>query len=317
MAIRIDAAADLLSRTTGLPAFGHYTVMVWIYRVVDQANDEICVFTCQDNTIAAYLGFFVGGTNGNLTLDSGITQGGLTVGTAVSLTTWHHVAMVFDDTANTMQSYLNGVLNATRPNITGSTTFGYEVLGNLTSGGGNMLNGRFAAFKSWTAALTAAEVAQEMRIYLPARTTNLHRCTPLLSHTHLGDLVGGPAWTASGTLTTEPGPPIAWSPRPVLWLPPGGAGTLIALTAALTGTTTTPVSTTATTHELPATLSGASTTPASLSATTRSVLAQVTGTSVTAEALVVLPTVRTLTAAALGTSTTSAPAVTIGRSLLK
>ena len=101
----------------------------------------------------------------------------MTVGTAVSLSTWHHVALVFNDTANTLQAYLNGVLNATRSSITGTTTWGYECIGNLTSGGGNMLSGRFAAYKTWTAALTVDEVRQEMRSFLPraaGQSASLH-----------------------------------------------------------------------------------------------------------------------------------------------
>jgi hypothetical protein len=57
--------------------------------------------------------------------------------------------------------------------------------------------------------LTASEIQQELRAYVPVRTLNLNSWYPLLTQTDVAHY--GPAWTVGGALTTEDGPPIPWS----------------------------------------------------------------------------------------------------------
>lgn len=77
-------------------------------------------------------------------------------------------------------------------------------------------NGNVAAFKMYTAALSLAEVQNELTQYQPVRTANLLRYHPFVNAELIDYSGNGNALTAgAGTATTEPGPPIRWEGR---WL---------------------------------------------------------------------------------------------------
>lgn len=211
MAIRFDNAADLLARTAGVPAFGDLTRMCWLYRITDNTNNEIVFIIGDSSTYNQYIGYYLS-TAAVPRIQAQLTGGSaFSDGTgALSLTTWYHLAGVFNLTAETYTLYVNGVLNVSAPLI-GTATWGLERIGNGASAAVNWVNGRFAAWKAWTAALTVEEIRTEMRCMVPVRGSNLHSWHPWLTHTPLNDY--GQAWTASGTLTTENGPPLPWSVR--------------------------------------------------------------------------------------------------------
>ena len=209
MAVRIDSTTDLLSRTTGLPAFGSVTVTFWMYRTVDTGGVEVLWYLSADSAFSAYYGFYVDPSDFLLvetTLGGGsdISEVGIT-----SLGTWHRMALIFNNATDVLEVYMDGVLHCTLPGNTGTFTPGYEAVGRIDT---SFFNGRIAALKLWTAVLTLAEIEMEWAQYRPMRIANLHRFTPLLTHTDLVDYSGvaGVPWTAAGTLTTEDGPPIAW-----------------------------------------------------------------------------------------------------------
>lgn len=187
--------------------------MCWIYRVVDNTVNEIPFIIGDSNSYNQYIGFYISAAalprlQAQLNPGSSFVDG---TGT-LALTTWYHIALVFNDTADTCVVYVNGVLNINQP-LAGTAVWGLERIGNGASAAANWLSGRVAAWKEWTAVLTVEEIRTEMRCYMPVRVANLHSWHPFLTHTDLAQY--GAAWTATGTLTTEQGPPIAWRVSPM------------------------------------------------------------------------------------------------------
>ena len=71
--------------------------------------------------------------------------------------------------------------------------------------------GRQAAYKHWTALLTAAEVAAERWTYLPVRQAALWSAAPPLNVTAVQDLTGqAHDFTVVSAVASSKGPPLAW-----------------------------------------------------------------------------------------------------------
>jgi hypothetical protein len=210
--IRLDAAADVLTRTTGFPAFGSHTRMMWVYRVVDQTFNEILFYICNSSAFNQYFGGYLQGIDALAVTEATLTasQSGTVGAVFVPLATWTHIAFVFNDAADTYQMYVNGVLDtgSALATVTGTATWGYEAIGNTASGNSEWLNGRFSSYKMFNAVLTQAEIQAEMRYFVPVRRANVQTYSPLRTATELTAYVGGATWTASGTLTTEADPPL-------------------------------------------------------------------------------------------------------------
>jgi hypothetical protein len=112
------------------------------------------------------------------------------------------------------------VLDITAASMPGSVTNAKLWIGNDNDA--EFLNGRAAAIKLYDAVLTPAEIVQEMRQYLPARTANNNGWYPLFTtNDDQTDFSGlGRDWTVGGTLATEDGPPIPWkSGQSKIYLP--------------------------------------------------------------------------------------------------
>jgi hypothetical protein len=127
--------------------------------------------------------------------------------------TWYHLCAVVDGTGtNQVRGYLNGVQEVQGNGNPSQAPTVFQV--GRAGPSGDPFNGSVAAVKWWNVALTADEVRQEMRQYVPSvRLANCYLWAPLLTHTDVQDYTGRPALTAQGTLTTEDGPPIAWTAR--------------------------------------------------------------------------------------------------------
>lgn len=218
MAVRVDAAADRLLRTTDLINFNAaYTVMFWAYPVTltqgfaylwtinrDQGNE-----TAQD-----YLHLGNGGTAFNLGSDAGGGNYTEVVGATLSVSTWYHVAIV---RASATQSllYVNGVLGGTNNHTTvagrsAATRFEFGAYG---SGNTTPFNGRYAYLKAWSTNLSLEQIQSEMNLIQPVFATSLYGFWPAFpgATERLADYSGnGRNWTAGGTLTDEDAPPVSW-----------------------------------------------------------------------------------------------------------
>lgn len=213
MAVRFDDGLDRLSRTTALPGITSWTIMGWVLISVDRnAYSWFWTYGAGINSSADYL-MGANGTGTTLATFNSTTE---VSGSAMTVGTWAHIATTVAGTgAGQFLLYLNGVLDITNA---GSTT---PTNGGMFMGWGSgteFLNGNLAAIKIYSAVLTASEIKQEMRSYVPVRTANLTSWHPMLLHTDLAQF--GATWTVGGTLATEAGPPIAWRVGPAgqyLW----------------------------------------------------------------------------------------------------
>jgi hypothetical protein len=155
-------------------------------------------------------------TSDGVTLETRIqTSGGGTQvsGSALTVGTWYHIAVVRESTTS-LKVYINGALDITNTRNVGSRTAITRMeIGAYTTGNTNPGNIRVAYQKAWSAALTAAEVAQEMYTVRPRRLSNLYGWWPGRpgSGERAKDYSGnGRDWTEGGTLTDEDPPPIPW-----------------------------------------------------------------------------------------------------------
>lgn len=209
MAVRLDADADGFSRTTGLPGITSFTMMGWFQPIVDENDETPLLFYGDSSPYPAHFYSMGMGSDGvTLSLWNGTADAGSVV---LTMGTWYHIAFTVAGTgANQALGYVNGVLEMTN-NGSASVTNERIAIGdnNETS---EFLNGNVAAVKIWAAVLSAAEIANEMRQYLPVRTANLNTFSPML--TTADDEIdysgNGNTWTVGGTLATVDGPPIPW-----------------------------------------------------------------------------------------------------------
>lgn len=131
---------------------------------------------------------------------------------------WHHWAFVYDGggaaNADRLKIYLdaanqsltfNGTIPASMGNATTGVVFtGFDDVNNV------YLDGTVALRRIWTAALSAAEVAQEMHSYRPARTSGLILWSPYDDGTNARDYSGnGNHGTATGARQAQ-GPPVGY-----------------------------------------------------------------------------------------------------------
>lgn len=213
MSVRFDANTDKLTRTTLLPSITSFSIMAWIYRTTTGGGDHEAVFSYGSGT-SNYAAYVRSGPSSALfSVTDWVTD---FTGSAIVDATWYHLAMTVAGTgAGQLLGYMNGVLNCTGngASITGSTL---QCCNGPAGGTQEWYNGRMAAVKVYSAVLTANEIANEMRQYLPVRTANLNCWSPLLLSTDVKDFSGaGATWTVGGTLATEDGPPIPWSRIPL------------------------------------------------------------------------------------------------------
>lgn len=213
MSVRFDASGDRLTRTATLPTMTSFSLLAWALVSVSAGFTGALAHGL--NADGSQNFYSVGlGNSGGLKLNT--YPGDASVGyygtTVLATATWYHIALTCAGTGtNQFLAYLNGVAEITRT-ATAVSTAGRLMVGD--DQGGDPFNGRVAAVKIYSAVLTADEIKQEMRSYMPVRTANLNTWSPLLVSTDVGNYANTGAWTVGGTLTTEDGPPIAWSLRP-------------------------------------------------------------------------------------------------------
>ena len=274
MAVAATANGHRLVTTADAPS-GPFTASFWVRVNTDQAR------ACWTWGIGGVTGPATSGYTlqarmdlaGNTWQIAGPPNVNVIIGPTITLVTWYHLAIIGHTGASQPWTL---VVNGTA--FTGSTAAGggyvdgpVELL-ESSDATNTFVNARVAAYKHWSAQLTEAKVASERWTYLPVRQANLWAVAPLLTITAVEDLSGQDHhFTALGAPPTSRGPTIAWAHQrvwrglPVL----APTGTVRNLTAALSATSTTPVSLLTTVRPLTTSLSGASSTPASLLTTAR------------------------------------------------
>ena len=224
MSIRCDAAGDGLTRTTNLPSFSAWTMMGWFYLVsVPGAGTWNTPMMIGTTTSGAWFGLQITGVSPVFDIWGNGADG---IGTTVLSTgTWYHFALTYDGTIQ--RAYLNGVQECTLTVGPGALSSQVMKFGHDIETPDEHIDGRIMAIKVWGAALSAAEVQQEMHTIVPQRTANLNSFTPAFpgSGERARDYSGvGGNWTEDGTLTDEDPAPVSWGGRIITPMRPA-AGT--------------------------------------------------------------------------------------------
>lgn len=217
MAVRFDAAADRLLRTTDLLDFNStYSWMAWV-QIVTDLNAQSTFIALNDNNVNN-IDIIRTATNGTqLQLRCSIAGVGTNIaGTDIGVGNWNHIAMV-RESQTSLKMYLNGALDGTATdNMTGRTSALRMEHGAIRTTNVQNSDSRVYAIKAWSAALTLAEIQLEQYSIRPRRLSNLYAywpCRPGATE-RLKDYSGnGRDWTEAGTLTDEAEPPVTFGNR--------------------------------------------------------------------------------------------------------
>ncbi len=233
MAIRFDASGDYLTRTASLPTITSFTMMGWVKISVD-ANDYQCFMALGTSAPGSSdASMFYGGTDSDGTSQMAYcpNTGQISTGGIGSMTVakWYYAAIVVSGSgAGQFLYYMIDPATGSVSTITaagGAVTAGYMVVGEDNYGGDNW-NGCAENYLVYSAALSLADIQQQIWQRMPVRTANLNGWYPFLNDTK--DYSGnGNNWTENGSLTYESGPGVAWKKtkhRVLIPVTAGGGG---------------------------------------------------------------------------------------------
>src|SRR5690606_23173102 len=208
MAVRFDAENDTYIRPVGWGEQPAFSVSCWVYLSTDR--DDYSTVWSLDN-----------GTGNNIVIQTdgdgttlGIVSNGSwsSVSLSMSVGQWYWVGVVKNgSTATVYRSTGTGTVSSTNHSVTGFLTADTLRIGQ-SPWGGEWLNGRMAAVKVWTDALSANEIQAERDYTSPLQTSNLRAWYPFevaetTDHSGNGETLSGGA-----SPSTEPGPGIPFSP---------------------------------------------------------------------------------------------------------
>lgn len=219
MAFASATTGAYVSTSASVPT-GDVTACFWYKRATNAAGGSV-VWGIGGNTYSgtdAYLMWF--STYANALQFYGPSGGLIATGVVATMAGWDFMAAV----GNTGKSQAWAVWQNSTKNTGTSSSSGTYASGPVDLGGSPdnatlVLNGAIAGYKQWTVKLTDAEVEAERWSYRPQKWANLWTWAPLLHTGNLSDYSGqGRGFTATGSVTTDDGPPIAWQPRqPRTW----------------------------------------------------------------------------------------------------
>ena len=234
------SGASYLTRTTGLPPVTNWlTWMAWVMPLSTPNTNNYVVQMLPD----VYLYY-----TATLWVIPDYTGGWLSIGSVTPAGTWEHIAFVNNGSgAGNARYYRGGKYYDKATGCTTTTPVTAIWLGQVSGLGAYWGDFRLAGLKLWNRPLSDAEVAAEALFALPINRAGLNSCYPvpngwdMLSSgvayprsalTRWADWSGnGLEWTETGTIDTEDGPPILWSPlsarrslglRGAGGFPPGG-----------------------------------------------------------------------------------------------
>lgn len=240
MAIRFDTSGEGLTRTSGQLNFNaDYTIAGW-FRMVTDTNDFTTLIAMFGSGADDYDGLETDADGTSLNVISNRTTVHVSAAVATLATsTWVYVALT--RSGSTVAGYViteaGSVSTASVTRATGGTVASNRI--GQWSDGSELFNGRVAALKAWSVALTQAELLNEMWSIVPRSLTSLWGFWPCFSVAadRLLDYSGnGRSWTAAGTLSDEDPPAIGWGA--LIWNMPEAAaagGTTYADTGTASG----------------------------------------------------------------------------------
>lgn len=206
MSYRSDATGEYLSRAS-TPAWGAWTICGWFRKNATAGGSFPTLFATLNASSYTWMGF--NGAN----IQVWETTGGFSA-TILSPGdgNWFFAAMVHDG-ATTLRGYAallgDPTLTGQTQSITmsSSTATGIRLLED--GGDADWFNGNAYGVKAWDAALTLAELEDELRQTNPMRTANLHLQVLLSTATDVSDTSGnGRDLTSHGSPSTEDSPNV-------------------------------------------------------------------------------------------------------------
>lgn len=210
MAVRFDAA-ESYQRNLSLGSQSVFTFAMYA-RLRANRSVSTCLWSFDDTTDAGVFGFRTTTDGASLRLYDAAAGGSVVTGPTLSVNTWFFLCAVVDASITSGTFYWR---TASAANLTSGTwTAGARTITTLYIGddrfANEWFNGNIAGFQLWTAALSAAEVANESRQIKPIRTANLQAFYPF-TRTETADYSGnGNTLTGGATTATEDGPPVSW-----------------------------------------------------------------------------------------------------------
>lgn len=216
MALRSNADTAFTSRTSGMVNHNAaYTVCMWV-KLSSDRNQYTHFWAASDTTTDTYEDSdFIGTDFDGTTLRGGTyiaAAGEVILGANLTVGTWYHIAAVRASNTD-WRMFLNGVQEGATVtlSIAGRNATLGEFLHRL-NGVSYFCDGLVAHYKAWSVALTAAQIAAEMRTITPKRWASLVGWTPMISSVKADALKSraGGDWTENGTLVIEQGPPVSW-----------------------------------------------------------------------------------------------------------
>ena len=218
MAVRFNAAADKLVRTTDFPTAdgASHSVCFWMRREGDGSANFENPWSLAPTTPPG------GVPNIEITRSTSQVEAypyespGVTIHPEISNDVWYFAWAIFDAAYDVTADCLAiGDAPTAGHTATSAKTFTPATmeLGTCSFYSQNFV-GSIAAYKHWSAVLTPTEIQQERWLYRPKRLESLHLWSPLIVNSR--DYSGnGRDWTEGGTLTWEDGPPIGWGASPL------------------------------------------------------------------------------------------------------
>jgi hypothetical protein len=211
VAILFDASGDRLSRTTTVMNHNAaYTMCGWINLVSAGSIRNPMGLTASTSidaiglTTTPRFARTVGGTASAFGPNPAATA------------TWYFIAIRRNSTTS-FQAFVDTTASAvSATDVSARAATDLMFLANRTD---QTVNWIMAGIKAWDAALTDAELAEEMLTIRPKRFDNLWAYWPLWDAADVFDYSGnGRNWTINGSLTTADGPPVGWGAR--YWMMP-------------------------------------------------------------------------------------------------
>lgn len=216
MATKFDASGDILKRTANLPAPSAFTLCAWV-RVVSVRSGQYQYFIELANGTSSAGSYLVMGYRDTGTFEIATGANYQSFASNPTTGTWMFVGLTSDGT--TLRGYFAHAGNAftTASMTTQSFTSAQLSIGN--DSWNEYCDVEIENVLVYDAALTQAELEQQMYRALPVRMANLNIWSRLQISTDVTDFSGnGRNWTSGGTLASASGPALAWG-APVLALP--------------------------------------------------------------------------------------------------
>jgi hypothetical protein len=204
VAVRFGGTAGY-SATTGIPAGPASTFLFWLYPETTAPAFQSLIYL--RNAAGANRWFETAGATIDTFSD---VSGATTTAGAIAANTWYRVAITDNGTTTTIylatQAGVFGTYTGNSPPPATPTLMRLAEAG--ATGGVERLTGRMAALKSWSATLTATEVAAEFAQFAPVRTTGLVRYHRFTNAATGATAQGGGASTLTvvGTITDAADP---------------------------------------------------------------------------------------------------------------